>query len=235
MRAVPERRGSREVRRHLHASDHAARAGRRDRPGQAFAKVLRVADRGRRSRHHHRRLDRRVLRATAAGADRPRGLCQGGDRPRLPLIVGTGAIRTEDSVAYAKHAREIGADAILVASPPYAVPTERENAVHALTIDRAADLPIMLYNYPGRDRRIDGRGHFCRGSVARGTSSRDQGELGRPEPGPPAGAAVPAHCDVLRLGRPGARVLCLGLEELGLRRIELPPQGAHRSLRGLRR
>lgn len=69
---------------------------------------------------------------------------------RTPLIVGTGGTRTEDSVAYAKHAREIGADAILLASPPYALPTERENAVHALTIDRAANLPIMLYNYPAR-------------------------------------------------------------------------------------
>lgn len=69
---------------------------------------------------------------------------------RLPLIVGTGAIRTEDSVAYAEAAREIKADAILVASPPYAIPTEEENAVHALTVDRAAGLPIMLYNYPGR-------------------------------------------------------------------------------------
>lgn len=69
---------------------------------------------------------------------------------RTALIVGTGAIRTEDSVAYARHAREIGADAILVSSPPYALPTERENAVHALTVDRAANLPIMLYNYPGR-------------------------------------------------------------------------------------
>jgi 4-hydroxy-tetrahydrodipicolinate synthase len=69
---------------------------------------------------------------------------------RMPLIIGTGAIRTEDSVAYATHAKEIGADAILVSSPPYAIPTERENAVHALTIDRAANLPIMLYNYPAR-------------------------------------------------------------------------------------
>lgn len=69
---------------------------------------------------------------------------------RLALIIGTGATRTEDSVAYAKAAKEIGADAILVSSPPYAVPTERENAIHALTIDRAANLPIMLYNYPGR-------------------------------------------------------------------------------------
>jgi 4-hydroxy-tetrahydrodipicolinate synthase len=69
---------------------------------------------------------------------------------RMPLIVGTGAIRTEDSVAYAESAKEIGADAILVTSPPYALPTEKENAVHALTIDRAANLPIMLYNYPAR-------------------------------------------------------------------------------------
>lgn len=71
-------------------------------------------------------------------------------RGRTALIVATGAIRTEDSVAYARHAREIGADGILVSSPPYALPTERENALHALAVDRAADLPIMLYNYPGR-------------------------------------------------------------------------------------
>jgi len=69
---------------------------------------------------------------------------------RLPLIVGAGAMLTADSVALATGAREMGADAILVASPPYAVPTERENALNVLAIDRAADLPIMLYNYPGR-------------------------------------------------------------------------------------
>ncbi len=69
---------------------------------------------------------------------------------RLPLIVGTGATRTEDAVDYAKHARETKADAILMTSPPYALPTELENAHHALTIDKAAQLPIMLYNYPGR-------------------------------------------------------------------------------------
>jgi len=69
---------------------------------------------------------------------------------RLALIIGTGATRTEDSIDYAKAAKAIGADAILVTSPPYALPTERENAVHALSIDRAANLPIMLYNYPGR-------------------------------------------------------------------------------------
>ncbi len=69
---------------------------------------------------------------------------------RLPLVVGTGAMLTTDSVALANDAREMGADAILLASPPYAVPTDRENALNALAIDRAANLPIMLYNYPGR-------------------------------------------------------------------------------------
>ena len=69
---------------------------------------------------------------------------------RLPVIVGTGAMRTPDSIALAKGAREIGADALLLGTPPYSVPTERENALNALAIDRAADLPIILYNYPGR-------------------------------------------------------------------------------------
>jgi 4-hydroxy-tetrahydrodipicolinate synthase len=101
---------------------------------------------------------------------------------RVPLIVGTGAIRTEDSVAYAKAAREIGADAILVASPPYAIPTEEENAVHALTIDRAADLPIMLYNYPGRMGVSMGETYFTRVSesknvVAIKESSGDMGQV----------------------------------------------------------
>lgn len=69
---------------------------------------------------------------------------------RAALIVGTGAIKQEDSIRMARTAAKLGADAILVGSPPYAVPTERENALNALAIDRAADLPIMLYNYPGR-------------------------------------------------------------------------------------
>ncbi|MCP8895134.1 dihydrodipicolinate synthase family protein [Shinella daejeonensis] len=69
---------------------------------------------------------------------------------RVPLIVGTVAIRLEDSIAMAETAAKIGATGILVGSPPYSVPTERENALNALAIDRAADLPIMLYNYPGR-------------------------------------------------------------------------------------
>ncbi len=69
---------------------------------------------------------------------------------RVPMIAGTGAMRTEDSIAYAQRAVDVGADAILVATPPYAYPTGREIALHCLAVDRAANLPVMLYNYPGR-------------------------------------------------------------------------------------
>ncbi|HHW32538.1 MAG TPA: dihydrodipicolinate synthase family protein [Paracoccus solventivorans] len=69
---------------------------------------------------------------------------------RLPVIVGTGAMRTPDSIALAQGAREMGAAGLLLGTPPYSVPTEAENAANALAIDAAAGLPIILYNYPGR-------------------------------------------------------------------------------------
>ena len=88
---------------------------------------------------------------------------------RAQLIVGTGAIRTEDSIEHARAARGIGADAILVGSPPYALPTQEENAAHALAVDQAAGLPVMLYNYPGRMGVTMGREFFER--VTRGSSN----------------------------------------------------------------
>ncbi len=101
---------------------------------------------------------------------------------RLPLIVGTGAIRTEDSVAYARAARELGADALLVGSPPYALPTEAENAAHTLAVDAAAGLPIMLYNYPARMGVRMGDDYFaaiagCANVVAIKESSGDMGQV----------------------------------------------------------
>lgn len=69
---------------------------------------------------------------------------------RVSVTVGTGAIRTEDSIYFAEQAKAIGADALLVTIPPYACPTGREIALHCLAVDRAANLPVILYNYPGR-------------------------------------------------------------------------------------
>ncbi|TCL01539.1 4-hydroxy-tetrahydrodipicolinate synthase [Shimia isoporae] len=75
---------------------------------------------------------------------------------RVPLVMGTGAMLTDDSKSLAVAGREMGADAILLASPPYAVPTDRENALNALAIDKAANLPVMLYNYPHRTGTLMG-------------------------------------------------------------------------------
>ena len=103
---------------------------------------------------------------------------------RVPLIIGTGAIRTADSVQYAEHARRINADAILVGSPPYALPTEQENATHTLKVDSAAGLPIMLYNYPARMGVNMGDEYFaavagCKNIVAIKESSGDMARVHR--------------------------------------------------------
>lgn len=93
--------------------------------------------------------------------------CKEAVNGRVPLIIGTGAIRTEDCVLFAEEAAKVGADGILVSTPPYVIPTERENALHALAIDRAANLPIMLYNYPGRTGAMMGEeflDRVCRSS-----------------------------------------------------------------------
>lgn len=83
-------------------------------------------------------------------------------RGRLPVMVSVGATRTEEAVGLGVAAKDMGADAILVNSPPYAVPTDLENAMHALTIDRAVGLPIMLYNYPARTGTDMGREYLER-------------------------------------------------------------------------
>lgn len=71
-------------------------------------------------------------------------------RGRLPVLAGVGALRTEEAVQLARQAKAIGVDAILVNAPYYVLPTQSELAAHTRAIDRAAGLPIMLYNYPGR-------------------------------------------------------------------------------------
>jgi 4-hydroxy-tetrahydrodipicolinate synthase len=89
---------------------------------------------------------------------------------RVPVIFGTGSINPEESLALARAAVEQRADAILVATPPYSLPTERELAEHVLAVDKAANLPIMLYNYPARMgvsmgeeffERVSGSANIC--------------------------------------------------------------------------
>ena len=67
---------------------------------------------------------------------------------RAPVIVGTGAMTTAESVRLSIHARDIGADAILVVPITYWPLTEKELTEHYRTIAEAADLPMILYNNP---------------------------------------------------------------------------------------
>ncbi len=69
---------------------------------------------------------------------------------RAQLVCGVNDITTAGACGFAAAARDAGADGILVAAPYYSLPTEPEHAAHCLAIDKAANLPILLYNYPGR-------------------------------------------------------------------------------------
>ena len=69
---------------------------------------------------------------------------------RVPLIAGVNDLLAERCYALTAAAKDAGADALLVAAPPYALPGQQELVAHCLKIDRIADLPILLYNYPGR-------------------------------------------------------------------------------------
>jgi len=69
---------------------------------------------------------------------------------RVPWLAGVNDIRTETVCDYAVAAHDHGADALLVAVPPYSCPTGKELAQHALAVEKAGKLPVMLYNYPGR-------------------------------------------------------------------------------------
>ena len=69
---------------------------------------------------------------------------------RLPVIAGVNDLLVDRCLELAAAARDAGADALLVAAPPYGLPGQEELAAHCLEIDRIAGLPIILYNYPGR-------------------------------------------------------------------------------------
>ena len=69
---------------------------------------------------------------------------------RARVIVGTGTNSTTRSVAYARRASAYGADGQLVVAPYYNKPTQEGFAAHVRAIAEATDLPIILYNVPGR-------------------------------------------------------------------------------------
>ncbi len=69
---------------------------------------------------------------------------------RIPVIAGTGANNTMEAVEFTKTAAEVGADMTLSVVPYYNKPSQEGLYQHFKTIAEASDLPLMLYNVPGR-------------------------------------------------------------------------------------
>ena len=69
---------------------------------------------------------------------------------RVPVIAGAGSNCTEEAVALARHAEEVGADAALVVTPYYNKPTQEGLYQHFKAVNDAIGIPIIIYNIPPR-------------------------------------------------------------------------------------
>ena len=71
-------------------------------------------------------------------------------RKRVPVIAGTGANSTDETIMITKEAKKSGADAALVVAPYYNKPTQEGLYRHYKAVARSVNMPIVLYNVPGR-------------------------------------------------------------------------------------
>lgn len=69
---------------------------------------------------------------------------------RVPVIAGTGANSTDETITMTQEARKLGADAALLVAPYYNKPTQEGLYRHYRAVAEAVDLPLILYNVPGR-------------------------------------------------------------------------------------
>ena len=69
---------------------------------------------------------------------------------KVPVIAGTGSNSTEEAIDFTRHAKQAGADACLVVAPYYNKPTQEGLYQHFKAINDAVELPIVVYNIPGR-------------------------------------------------------------------------------------
>jgi 4-hydroxy-tetrahydrodipicolinate synthase len=77
-------------------------------------------------------------------------ICVETARKRVPVIAGAGSNSTEEAVDLTKHAKSVGADAVLIVMPYYNKPTQEGLYLHVKAINDAVDIPIVLYNIPSR-------------------------------------------------------------------------------------
>lgn len=69
---------------------------------------------------------------------------------RVPVIAGAGSNNTMEAIRFLQHAKAVGADAGLVVTPYYNKPTQAGMIAHYTALTEACDLPIVIYNIPGR-------------------------------------------------------------------------------------
>ena len=77
-------------------------------------------------------------------------LCVEASAGRVPVMAGTGANSTEEAIMFTKAAKKLGADAALIVSPYYNKPTQEGLYQHYKAINDAVNIPIIVYNIPGR-------------------------------------------------------------------------------------
>ncbi len=69
---------------------------------------------------------------------------------RVPVVAGAGSNNTEEAVSLARHAEQVGADAVLVVTPYYNKPNQRGLYAHFAAVAKATKLPLIIYNIPPR-------------------------------------------------------------------------------------
>jgi 4-hydroxy-tetrahydrodipicolinate synthase len=69
---------------------------------------------------------------------------------RVPVLAGTGSNSTDEAIQLSRHAKEVGANGVLLVCPYYNKPTQEGLFRHFEAIAKAVDLPQVLYNIPGR-------------------------------------------------------------------------------------
>ena len=73
---------------------------------------------------------------------------------RMKVVAGTGTYNTAESIALTEQAASVGVDAVMAVTPYYSKPPQAGLVKHFTAIADASDLPLMLYNIPGRTSRL---------------------------------------------------------------------------------